>query len=445
MPLHGGCMREVDFLLGRRDFLRLAAAGTLAAAAGTAGCAANPVTGQRQLMLISEDQEIAADRRSSPHQISADYGQTQDQHLNSYVAEVGRQVAAKSHRPHMPYSFRVVNATYVNAYAFPGGTIATTRGIMLGLTDEAQLAALLGHEIGHVSARHTATRMSKAALLGLAVSGVSVVAGDLGAGLGALGGGILLAHYSREDERQADDLGMEYMVGSGRDPQGMVGLMDMLRSMHKDKPGALQTMFSTHPMGEERYQTARRTVEQRYAGRSGLTHGRERYMDSTAGLRRIKPAIEAFQAGEKEMAAKQYAGAEEQFRKGLQAAPGDYAGLLLMAKCQLMRERAAEGVRYASEARQAYPAEPQAHLVLGLGQLMAKRYDAALQEFTAYDVKLPGNPNTLFLKGRSLEGMGRIPDAAREYNAYLQQVREGQQAQYAYKRLVEWGYIKPQK
>jgi beta-barrel assembly-enhancing protease len=435
-------MGEVDILLGRRDFLKLAAVGTLAA---TVGCAANPVTGQRQLMLISEEQEIAADRQSSPHQLSADYGAVQDQVLNTYLSEVGRQVAVVSHRPHMPYSFQAVNASYVNAYAFPGGTIAATRGILLGLADEAQLAGLIGHEIGHVSARHTATRMSKAALVGVAMVGVSAVAGDLGAGLGTLGGGILLAHYSREDERQADDLGIEYMVKSGRDPQGMVGLMNMLRSMHKDKPGALQTMFSTHPMGEERYQTAIWTIEQRYAGRAGLSHGRERYMDATAGLRRIKPAVEAFQTGEKEMGAKQYAKAEEAFRQGLKAAPTDYAGLMMMAKCQLARERAEEAVRFATQARQAYPVEPQAHLVLGVGQLAAKRYDAAHQEFAAYDAKLPGNPNSMFLKGRSMEGMSRIPDAAREYHGYLQQVREGAQAQYAYKRLVEWGYIKPQK
>jgi beta-barrel assembly-enhancing protease len=437
-------MGEVDILLGRRDFLRFAAVGTLAAGLGAGmGCAPNPVTGQRQLMLISEEQEIAADRRSSPHQISADYGQVQDPILGRYLAEVGGKVAGVSHRPHMPYSFRAVNASYVNAYAFPGGTIGVTRGILLGMSDEAELAALLGHEIGHVSARHTATRMSKAALLGVAMAGASAVAGDLGAGLGALGGGMLLAHYSREDERQADDLGMEYMVGAGRDPHGMVALMDMLRSMQKEKPGALQTMFSTHPMGEERYQTARRTIEQRYAGRPGLARGREPYMDSIAGLRRVKPAVEAFQAGEREMGAKQYAKAEEHFRKGLNTAPGDYAGLLLMAKCMLAMERSADAVRFASEARQAYPSEPHAHLVLGVGQLAVKRHDAAYQEFTAYEAKLPGNPNTVFLQGRSLEGMGRIPESARAYQAYLQQVREGAQAQYAHRRLVEWGYIRP--
>ena len=114
----------------------------MAAAGYVFGCATDPVTGKKQLMLVSEDTEVQIDRQYSPLQISSDYGAAQDSQLNSYVSEVGKEMAAKSHRPQMPYSFRVVNATYVNAYAFPGGTIAATRGIMLSLENEAELAAL---------------------------------------------------------------------------------------------------------------------------------------------------------------------------------------------------------------------------------------------------------------------------------------------------------------
>ena len=131
----------------RRDFIRLVA---LSGAGILAGCAVNPVTGRQQLMLVSEDQEIALDRQHSPHQFSSDYGAIQDGSLNAYVDQTGKRLASKSHRSHMPYSFRVVNANYVNAYAFPGGSIACTRGIVLSLDNEAQLAALLGHELGQV-------------------------------------------------------------------------------------------------------------------------------------------------------------------------------------------------------------------------------------------------------------------------------------------------------
>ncbi|MGD9058702.1 MAG: M48 family metalloprotease, partial [Desulfobacterales bacterium] len=188
--------------LTRRDFLWLS---SMAAAGYMFGCATDPVTGKKQLMLVSEDTEVKIDQQYSPIQISSDYGTVQDSQLNSYVSQVGNKMAAKSHRPHMPYSFRVVNATYVNAYAFPGGTIATTRGIMLSLENEAELAALLGHELGHVNARHSAEQMSKGMLTQAVVGSVSVLAGtqsaalgDMAGQLGQIGAGALLASYSRD-------------------------------------------------------------------------------------------------------------------------------------------------------------------------------------------------------------------------------------------------------
>lgn len=160
--------------LTRRELFQAAA---LSTAGYLAGCAVNPVSGQSQLMFVSEGQEIAIDRQNSPYQFSEDYGVVQDQGLNHYLNDTGRRIAALSHRPAMPYSFRAVNAVYVNAYAFPGGSIALTRGILLKLDNEAQLAALLGHELGHVNARHTAQQMSKGTLIQVLTGGVAAVAG----------------------------------------------------------------------------------------------------------------------------------------------------------------------------------------------------------------------------------------------------------------------------
>ena len=128
-----------DNLMTRRRFLWLS---SMAAAGFAAGCATNPVTGKSQLMLVSEDQEIQIDQQYAPYQFSADYGTAQDKALNSYIDRTGKNMAAGTHRTRMPYNFHVVNATYVNAYAFPGGTIACTRGILLSLENEAELAAL---------------------------------------------------------------------------------------------------------------------------------------------------------------------------------------------------------------------------------------------------------------------------------------------------------------
>jgi predicted Zn-dependent protease len=426
----------------RREFMWLS---SLAAAGIVAGCATNPVTGESQLMLVSEDQEIQIDRQYSPYQFSADYGTTQDKKLNDYVDRTGKNMAARSHRTHMPYNFQVVNANYVNAYAFPGGSIACTRGILLSLDNEAELAALLGHELGHVNARHTAEQMSKGMLTQAVVGGLAAEAGTQGAfyghvasQLGQVSAGALLASYSRDNERQADALGMEYMVQSGYSAEGMVGLMDMLNSMGKHRPSAIELMFATHPMSQERYQTAVQTAETKYKAAKQNSLYRERYMDNTARLRAKKGAIDQMQLAEKEMAKKNFSVADQHLRKALKKAPGDYTALVMMSKSQLVQKKWAVGRQYAEMAQQSYPQEAQAYHLSGFAKVKLKDYDEALEEFNRYDKVLSGNPNTLFFKGYCYEGMQQYPQAGKEYQRYLQTVNQGNYADHAYKRVRQW-------
>ena len=295
-----GNTSETTFIskeMSRRHFIRVAA---LSSAGFLAGCATDPVTGRSQLMLVSEEQEIQIDRQNSPHQFSADYGTIQDHALNAYIGSTGKRMAARTHRPNLPYSFRAVNATYVNAYAFPGGSIACTRGMLLALENEAELAGLLGHELGHVNARHTAEQTSKGMLISATVGGLAAYAGSqsqilgsIAQGLAGIGAGALLAKYSRDNEREADALGMEYMVKSGYNPNGMVGLMDILRNMSVQKPAALELMFATHPMSEERYRTVLQASRTKYRTAEKFPVLRTRYMDHTAGSKPVSslPAV----------------------------------------------------------------------------------------------------------------------------------------------------------
>ena len=430
----------------RRKFLWLT---SMSAAGFMAGCATNPVTGETQLMLMSEDSEIQVDRQNSPHQFSADYGILQDQELNQYIDTIGKRIAAKTHRPQMPYSFQGVNATYVNAYAFPGGSIAVTRGILLNLENEAEFAGLLGHELGHVNARHTAQQMSKGMLTQAVVGGVAAYAGtqsstygSLAATLGMIGAGALLASYSRDNERQADALGVEYMVRTGYNPKGMVELMAMLRSMSKHTPNAIELMFATHPMSDERYNTAVQRVQTEYASSTDLPFYRERYMDNTAKLRALKGAIEEMQKGEASMAKQNFPEAEVHFAKALKQAPEDYAGLVMMAKCQMVQKKYDDAERYATKAKQVYPQEAQGYHLSGLTKIKKRNFDSAYNDFKSYEKLLPGNPNTIFYMGLALEGMQHREESAKAYYRYLQIVNQGDQAKYAYQRLVEWGYVK---
>jgi beta-barrel assembly-enhancing protease len=432
--------------LTRRRFMWLTG---MAAAGVAAGCATNPVTGESQFMMVSEQEEIQIDRQYSPMQFSDDYGPVQDSSLNAYVSGVGRAVAARTHRPNMPYSFRVVNATYINAYAFPGGSIACTRGILLKLDNEAELAALLGHEIGHVNARHTAQQMSKGQLSNVLVGGLSVIAdvaapgmGQVASALGGAGAGAFLASYSRDNERQADALGTEYMVKAGYSPDGMVGLMEVLNSLNKSKPSSIDVMFATHPMSDERYQTAVNAARTTYASSKDLPLYDERYMDHTARLRSLKGAIEEMQKGDAALGSKNFSQAESHYQAALKQAPNDYAGLVSMARYQLIQKKYGEGARYARQAKSAYPQEAQGHHLSGFAELNLKDYENAYQDFKVVNRLLPGNPNSVFFMGFAQEGMQHRPEAAREYRRYLQQVQQGKYAQHASQRLREWGYAR---
>ncbi|MFP4245158.1 MAG: M48 family metalloprotease [Ectothiorhodospira sp.] len=448
MPEHPG-NRILQRRMTRRDFLWLMSA----ASAGVAvpalhGCATDPVTGEQRLMLMSEAQEVAIDRQQAPHQFSNDYGVLRDAAVSAYVKEVGMGVARVSHRPDMPYDHHVVNANYINAYTFPGGTMACTRGIMVEMEDEAELGALLGHETGHVNARHSARRYTKGVLASLALGGLGIAAGqseqlsgysNLIYAVSAVGATALLAHYSRENEREADALGLEYMVKAGHNPEGMVGLMDHLRAMSDHEPNAIEAMFSTHPMSQERYDTARREARERYGAAMDRTTRRERYMDQTASLRRLKPVIEKEREGEALMAKERPSEAAKHFEEALRREPEDYPGLVLMAKAQSAQGRHREAQRYLEAAREAYPEEGQAIHLSGVNQLALDNPEAALAQFQRYESLLPGNPNTVFLQGVAYEGMQNRRAAATRYQRYLEQVGTGTpQGRFALQRLQQW-------
>lgn len=401
-------------------------------------------------MLVSEEMEVDLDRKAAPHQFSTDYGPVRDEGLNAYVTKVGSELALRSHRSRMPYSFRVLNAVIVNGYTFPAGSVGIARGLVLEMEDESALAAVLGHEIGHVNARHGAERMSKNMLAMALVTGLSVYMQEehgeyaaLAAGLGGLGANLLLSRYSRDDEREADSLGMEYMARIGQNPRGMADIMATFRRLRKSRRNSVEILFSTHPMSEERYRNALAALDTRYRSASTLPRNRERYMDHTADLRKLRPAILEMQKGQNYMMVQKYGTAEMHLASALRTAPDDYAGLLMMSKCCLAQKRPADARAYAEKAKSVYPQEPQAKHMCGVAKLVCGSPDAALLEFAAYEKRLPGNPNTIFFRGRCLEMMGERDGAASEYMRYRRKAPSGEFAKHANGRLLEWGYLKP--
>lgn len=199
---------------------------------GLSGCAQNPVTGKRDFVMLSEDSEIAVGRTNHP-KIIAQYGRYKDEELQAYVQSVGDKLAIVSHRENLVYRFTVLDSSVINAFALPGGYIYITRGLMSYLNSEAELAAVLGHEIGHVTARHGVRQQSAAQAVNLGYAIGALFFPELRAAdaqnLFNLFGGALLSGYGREHELEADGLGAEYLARSGYDPSAMIEVIRVLK------------------------------------------------------------------------------------------------------------------------------------------------------------------------------------------------------------------------
>ena len=237
------------------------------------GCATNPVSGQSELVLMSEEEELEIGRRLSkvlPKQYGGIYD---DPALAAYVTQIGERLAAKSHRPELIYHFTILDSPVVNAFALPGGYVYVTRGMLAYLNSESELAGVLGHEIGHVTARHGVGQHTKATLLSL-LAEVAVLATNAGAGWRDLAGFIntaIVRGYGRQAELEADRLGAQYIAHVGYRPQKMLDLLAVLkaqeqyekqRAEEEDRtPAVYHGVFATHPKNDDRLQEVVRESE----------------------------------------------------------------------------------------------------------------------------------------------------------------------------------------
>lgn len=252
-----------------------------------AACSVNPATGERQLVLIGEGSEIRMGREAD-QEITASLGTYDDPALQAYITELGSRMAALSERPNLPWSFKVVDDPIVNAFALPGGFIYITRGIMAHFNSEAQLASVVGHEIGHVTARHSVEQMSRAQLaqVGL-VAGMLLGPEQLQGALGAASVGLqlLFLKFGRDDESQADDLGLRYMTAADYDAREMPGVFTMLgRVSAAGGAGRVPEWLSTHPNPDNREERIREAIAAMNRNFSGGLVRSDEYLDRLDGM-----------------------------------------------------------------------------------------------------------------------------------------------------------------
>jgi predicted Zn-dependent protease len=268
---------------------------TLAAILLLTGCATNPVTGERDFVLMSEQQELALGTQYHQQLMAQQYDEYDDPELQEYVSRLGQQLARESHRPDIDYTFTLVDSPQVNAFALPGGYVYITRGIMAYFNSEAELAGVLGHELGHVTARHS-VRQQSAATASSIIGNILLATTDAGPGAGDLFQTVQLAAirgYGRDHELEADRLGAEYLARTGYDPEEMLGVVRILADQEDyerrqakaegREPNVYHGIFSTHPENDARLQEVIRAAN-KYARDDPRPAGREAYLKRIDGM-----------------------------------------------------------------------------------------------------------------------------------------------------------------
>ena len=287
----------------------------------------NPVTGKREITLVSEAGEIQlGEQNYAPMRQSQGGEYDIDPVLTEYVSEVGQRLAAVSDRP-LPYEFKVLNNSVPNAWALPGGKIAINRGLLTELNSEAELAAVLGHEIVHAAARHSAQQMTRGMLLQGLVVATAVATSDsdyqqLAMGGAGVGAQLINQAYGRGAELESDKYGMRYMAKAGYDPQGAVELQQtFVRLSEGRRTDWLSGLFASHPPSQTRVEENRKTAQRLNV--QGGEKGVDSYAAAMAKTRRVKPAYDAYDEGRKALAEKDTAKAVRQAERAIGLFPDE--------------------------------------------------------------------------------------------------------------------------
>jgi predicted Zn-dependent protease len=249
-------------------------------------CARNPVTGKKEVMLMSEGQELALGKEADPS-IVAEYGKYENPVLQEFITTKGKEMAAISHRPNLPFEFKILDSPVVNAFAVPGGYVYFTRGIMGHFNNEAEFAGVLGHEIGHVTARHGAKQQTSQILAQVGLIGGMIVSEQFRkfADVAQQGLGLLFLKFSRDHESESDKLGVDYSTKIGYDAHQMAGFFKTLQKLSGEN-GSIPTFLSTHPDPGDRFNKVHQmaTEIQKNMDPAALKANRNNYLRMIDGI-----------------------------------------------------------------------------------------------------------------------------------------------------------------
>jgi len=447
--------------------------------AAVAGCRLNPVTGSRELALVSQQEEIALGHQTHPNVIFMYDGEYHDPELNRYLGTIVMRLHACSHRREMPMEFTMLNTSVVNAFATPAHVYAT-RGFLARLENEAQFAAVMGHELAHVAAGHTAKQLSNNLLTGLVFGLAGSAAGDsagsrVAVGLGEVSVTLLGLSYSREQERQADRVGTYYMALAGWDAEQAVQMQRLLASMGRRRDTVLDRYLSTHPQTDNRIMEIRNVIQEKDLRSSRYIQGdgtyAERWTRRLRELRSIDRAFGPYDRGTELLDEGDYAGALSAANESLDMRTdqppfhrlkGDaLLGLDRLAEAQaayleaLAQDRRyvpantglgfvfvkqgkfAEAEKEFAIAAHGFPGSVAARYGLGMTRYELGRYAEAIPPLEAVAGARPNDPDVHYPLAVCYDRTGRPADAYHSYQRALQSGLTGERKEHARKRVRE--------
>ena len=389
------------------------------------GCVVNPVTGKSQLSIMSPEQEIATGAQNYGPGQQAQGGQyVVDPGLTTYVQQVGKKLAAVSDRPNLPYEFVVLNNDVPNAWAMPGGKLAINRGLLVYLEDEAQLAAVLGHEIVHAAARHSAQQQTQNVLMGAGVliAGVAIAEkkpeyGVLGMGAMAVGAQAWQAKYGRSHELESDEVGMKYMAKAGYDAQAAVELQEIFVKLSEGRNSSfIEGLFASHPPSQSRVDANRKHAAQYPGG----VRNKAQFQRAMAQVNKDKKAYENYQKAQKLAGEKKYIDAQNYVEQAIAQQPRENLFWEMKGQLLMQQKKDNEAVVALDRAIQANPQYFKPYVFRGIAYKQLGKNDMAEKDLTTSQRYLPTQIATYYL-GEVALAKGNRSQAAQ----YFQQAAQG--------------------
>ena len=383
-------------------------------------CGTNPVTKKKEFQFVSEQQEISIGQQNySPARQSQGGDYIIDQDLTAYVQGVGKKLAAVSDRPELPYEFVVLNDSIPNAWAMPGGKIAFNRGLLYELNNEAELAAVLGHEIVHAAARHGAKSMERGIFMQAGMIAVGIASqnknyGNLLVGASQVGAQMATMKYGRDAESEADYYGMGYMKKAGYDPTAGVTLQETFVRLSAGKQSNfIEGLFASHPPSPERVAANKVTLAKLGAGGE---MGADIYAQKVAHLKATQPAYKAYDAGVKALSKNDPATAAKKAQEAIKLEPKEARFQELLGDVALSQKKNQEAIDYYAKAIQLQPDYFKPQIQTGIALFNMGRKAEAEPYLKRGNALLPTAPGHALL-GQIEEENGNIDAALLDYQA----------------------------